>query len=72
MDRTWQNSEIDRIAREAKRMAEAGLPVTQRGLARRVKIDGRTDAAVYVKCRQLMSGGKGWWSHIGIGRQIAV
>lgn len=71
---TWTNIEMDRIIREAKRMYEAEGKVTQRGLARRLKnaLDGRSEAAVYVKVREMMSAGRGWWSNKGIGRQITL
>lgn len=68
----WSDAEMDIIKRTAERMQTAGVQLTQRGLARVVRIDGRSQAAVYVKIREMMSAGKGWWSNKGIGRQITV
>lgn len=72
----WSDFELTAIQNAANLPESSSLLVTQRGLARYIVetklLNYRSHASIYVKVREMMSAGKGWWSYKGIGRQITI
>jgi hypothetical protein len=72
---TWTDEEISDLKAEVRTVIVDGK-LSQRGLAAhlttRRSMRGRTYAAIYIKVRELMGGGEGWWRNQPVGRQLAI
>ena len=76
MSNIWTDDETEELLAAIRQEVATNGPMPERALARMVsnqrRFRERTQAAIYVKIREMNAGGRGWWSHRGVGRQIQI